>query len=110
MSRVRVKAIKAFSSTVFGALSPGEYFELDAGYVKDMVAWGMIEDPAASFTVAAKDVQPVESRTFEPTPVVKPTEPPAPLVPVVDPATAALEAAIAAAPVRRGRPKGSRKK
>ena len=136
MSRVRVKALKAFSSTVFGAVAAGEYFDLDSGYVKDMVVWGMIEDPAPSFTVAAKDVQPVESRTFEPTLVVKPTEPPAPLIvagepvlevgrvflggqdvtdrldtfPAVDPATAALEAAIAAAPVRRGRPKGSRKK
>ena len=148
---VRVKALKAFSSTVFGAVSPGDHFDMDAGYVKDMVAWGMIEDPALTagptfeeWTAAgyAPESYPPKGYPEKPSAGLtayraKPTEPPAPLiigvdlaagpdltaivghnpdgtVTIVDPATAALEAAIAAAPKpmpgRRGRPKGSGRK
>ena len=151
---VRVKALKAFSSTVFGAVSPGDHFDMDAGYVKDMVAWGMIEDPAVTagptfeeWTAAgyAPEAYPPKGYPEKPSAgltayragLAKPTEPPAPLIigvdpangpdltatvkfspdgsaTVVDPATAALEAAIAAAPKpttgRRGRPKGSGRK
>lgn len=95
MVMIKVRALKQFSSMVFGGVSPGEVIEIAEGYVKDMITWGMVErigDAPAAVVVSTP-------------PVVEP----APVALTVDPFTAALNAAIASAPKKRGgRPKGSR--
>ena len=37
---VKVRALKTFSSTVWGNVSSGDVFEVDEGYVKDLEAQG----------------------------------------------------------------------
>lgn len=96
---IKVRALKQFSSTVWGGVSPGDVFDMADGYLADMIRMGMVErvgDAPAAVVVHA-----------EPAPVAH--------LAASDPTIAALEAALAAVPKtapkkRGGRPRGSKNK
>jgi hypothetical protein len=77
---MRRKALKDFSSTVWGNVAAGEFFEFDEGYKADLVSWGVIapdapapvvkegagravvgeDDPKAAFAAALTGQAPVK--------------------------------------------------
>jgi hypothetical protein len=53
---MRRKALKDFSSTVWGNVAAGEFFDFEEGYKADLVSWGVIApDAPAPVVVPAAD-------------------------------------------------------